>query len=493
LIATDPRHIPVIIGTGEAIDRANTQEPRALIAAAARQAAALAPALLARIDALHVVYIISWRYADIAATVAEDLGAAPAIMGECPIGGEQPIRLVAEAAARIAAGQSVVALVCGAEALRTRAKAAQAGTSLGWGPSDANAKPIRAADFVTPQALRYGLAQPVQIYPLYENATRHAWGQTAAESDAESAVLWSRYADAAKRNPYAWLADAYTPAQILADTPDNRMIAYPYRKLMVANPSVNQGAAILITSLAAAREASVPEDQLVYVWGGARANEARDFLQRDRYDRSAAQDAVLHATLEMAGLGAADIDLFELYSCFPTVPKMARRTLGLGEDMQPSVTGGLTFFGGPGNNYMTHAVAAAVRALRAGKGHTALLYGQGEFVTKHAALILADRAPDESPEMRDVQDAALALADAVPALLEDYEGPATVETFTIVYDRVGAPQMAPVVLRTSSNARVVALATSATVEALTRDDGDPVGAQGTVERGADGVPAFWME
>lgn len=218
------------------------------------------------------------------------------------------------------------------------------------------------------------------------------------------------------------------------------MISFPYRKLMAANPSVNQGAAIIVTSLAKAREAGVPDDRIVYIWSGARANKPTDFLKRDRYDRSTAQDSVLNTSMTMASNSARDIDLIEFYSCFPTVPTMARRTLGLGDDVQLSVTGGLTFFDGPANNDMSHAIAAVVRRIRAGEGHNVLLYGQGEFVTKHAAIVLADTPSASPPEMRDVQGMADAAAAPVPALLESYEGPVEVESFTVVYDRTSTPQ-----------------------------------------------------
>jgi hypothetical protein len=337
------------------------------------------------------------------------------------------------------------------------------------------------------------LVQPTQVYPLYENATRHAWKQSFDDSERESAILWSRYSQAAARNPTAWLPRLHTEEEIRADGPDNRMIAYPYRKLMVANPMVNQGAAILVTSLAAARQAGVPADKIVYLWSGAHANEPADFLARDRYDRSSAQDAVLNTTVALAGKTANEFDLLEFYSCFPTVPKMARRTLGLGPDLQPSVTGGLTFFGGPANNFMTHAIAAAGKAIREKAGRTALLYGQGEFVTKHAAVVLADEPASSPPEMRDVQALADAASGPGPRLLEDYEGTASIETFTIVYDRSGLPQHAPIVARTPAGDRVVARVAGddrQVIDSLSGRGGDPIGTSGRIARGPDALLHF---
>src|SRR5207245_9478731 len=169
---------------------------------------------------------------------------------------------------------------------------------------------------------------------------------------------------------------------------DNRLIAWPYNKLMVANPSVNMGGAVLLTSLARARAAGIAEDKLVYPLGGASAEEPRDYLLRDQFYESHSQNAVLKAVMDFAGGDGKKFDAIELYSCFPCVPKMARRTLGLGADVQPTVTGGLTFFGAPLTTYLTHPARAVVRRLRDG-AKLGLLYGQGGFVTKHHALVVS--------------------------------------------------------------------------------------------------------
>ena len=171
-------------------------------------------------------------------------------------------------------------------------------------------------------------------------------------------------------------------------TPDNRMISWPYVKRMVANPNVNQGAAVIVTSLARARAAGIPDHQLVFIGAGSFASEPRDWLARDNYFENHAQTAVFEEMLLRVDGDATRFEALELYSCFPVVPKMARRNLRLGPDFEPSVCGGLSFFGGPLNVYMAHAACAMVRAVRDG-ANMGLLYGQGEFVTKHHALILA--------------------------------------------------------------------------------------------------------
>ncbi|MFW3895134.1 hypothetical protein [Pseudomonas bharatica] len=490
----DPERIPVIVGIGECIDRDNRHEPRTLLAKAAHLAGAEAAGLLQYADSIDVVSIISCQYDDIGQLLAQDLGISPERTRESFAGGEKPVRLLGEAAQRVASGASQVALVCGAEALGTLARATKEKTPLDWGPVAPNARQLTALDFVTPHAARYGLVQPAHVYPLYENATRHAWGQTFEQAQQESGQIWSRNAEVAQHNPTAWLGKPHSAEQIVEDSPGNRMIAYPYRKLMVANPLVNQAGAILITSLARARTAGIPASQIVYIWSGTHADEPKDFLKRDRFDRSTAQQVVLQSTLDRCKLPPAEVDLVEFYSCFPVVPKMARRTLELPPEKQLSLAGGLTFYGGPANNYMTHALAAAVRELRNRTGQSALIYGQGEFVTKHAAIVLATTPPSVSPQMCDVQACVDATMGAQPQLLDSYEGTATIETFTVLYDRNAAATHAPVVARTPAGDRTVALIPGHDLAAIAwLLQGDAIGCTGHIRTDASGLLRFYVD
>jgi acetyl-CoA C-acetyltransferase len=259
---------------------------------------------------------------------------------------------------------------------------------------------------------------------------------------------------------------------------------------MVANPMVNMGGAVLMTSLAKARAAGIADDRLVHIWGGASAEEQRDYLERDTFFESHAQNAVLKAVMELAGGDGKSFDAIELYSCFPCVPKMARRTLGLGSDVQPTVTGGLTFFGAPLNTYMTHAACAMVRKLRSG-AKLGLLYGQGGFVTKHHALVLSRRAPlaPLAPETS-VQSEADRHRGAVPDFVTEASGKGTVESFTAIYGRNNEIEHGVVMLRTSANARALARVPAndrQTLAHLLNMDRTPVGSSGNVVTADDGI------
>jgi acetyl-CoA C-acetyltransferase len=493
--------IPVIVGVGEIVDRpkeiAAGLEPLTLLEQALKRAEQDSGSkLIGEIGSLDIVNFLSWRYRDPEKQLAERLGIDPAHLYYGPVGGESPIRYLHEAAKRIARGECSVAAVCGAEAQSTATKAERAGIDLPWTPFAHDVEePKRGAAFQKPLAVKLGVFRPVTVYPFYEAATSAHWGQTPREAMAESGRLWSTYAAVASENPNAWLKRPFAADEITTPTPDNRLIAWPYTKLMVANPTVNMGGAILMTNLAKARAAGIPEERLIYPLGGASAEEPRDYLLRDQFYESHPQNAVLRAALAFAGGDGGKFDAIELYSCFPCVPKMARRTLGLGDDVRPTVTGGLTFFGAPLNTYMTHAACAMVRKLRDG-AKLGLLYGQGGFVTKHHALVLSPHAsPEPLAQDSSVQSEADRGKGAAPDFVTEATGKGTVESYTALYRRNGDVEHGVVMLRTREGARTLARVPANdghTLAHLLNMDRTPVGSSGDIVIADDGVPEWRM-
>jgi acetyl-CoA C-acetyltransferase len=194
--------------------------------------------------------------------------------------------------------------------------------------------------------------------------------------------------------------------------------------------------------------------------------------------------------MTLAGGDGKAFGAIELYSCFPCVPKMARRTLGLGPDVQPTVNGGLTFFGAPLNTYMTHAACAMVRRLRGG-AKLGLLYGQGGFVTKHHGLVLSRRAPEGAiAQHTSVQAEADRHRKPAPPFVTDGNGRGTVKSFTVIYGGKGEAQHGVVMLRTAENARALArvpVSDAATLARLTDMNRTPVGSSGEMTTAADGM------
>ncbi len=488
----------MIVGVGDVIDKVKDPlqacHPLQLLEASLRAADADAGGgWLHRIDSIDIVNQMSWPYADLPGLLCDAIGRPRGIRAiHGPVGGEAPLRHLQDLALRIMAGETSVGVVCGAEALGAVMRAAAGRIELPWPAKDSQPAAPRTHPN-PPEGLKYGLRMPVDVYPLYENACRAQWGQSFDEAQDESAAIWSGFSRVAAENPHAWIREPQEPERIRTPGPDNRPIAWPYGKLMVANNAVNQSAAVIVTSLGAARAAGIADDRLVFVWDGCGADEPRSVLARDVYWRSPAQETVLARTLARNRLEGRRPDLNELYSCFPCVPKMARRTLGLGLEAGPfTVTGGLTFFGAPANAYMVHAATAMVRALRDGKGTTGLLYGQGEFVTKHHALVLGRGAPPDgvATAPHSVQEQADAARGTVPPLHEGYEGDGVVETYTVFFDRDGVPKQGVVIARNEAGERFLARipgSDAATIARFTDPGHEPVGSAGTAIKAEDGL------
>lgn len=490
----DETRVPVLMGIGEITDRPanpmDAMEPLALMAEALRRADGDAGGgWLTHLHSLNVVSQVTWRYDNLPALLAERIGASPKHLLNGPVGGETPIRLLHDAAIRIAKGETEVAAIVGGEAMYARSKAKQAGCVLPWTPMSAIDNRYDGIMPINPVARQLGASVPAHIYPFYEIASQAHWGQSPTQARQESGALWAVLSQVASKNPYSWSRHEVDSRSVVTPSATNRLIAWPYTKSMVANPNVNQGAAILVCSLAQARRAGIAEDRLIYFHAGAAAAEPEDYLLRDVYHHSVAQDAVLQEVVRATGKAASLITHRELYSCFPCVPKMAIRSLGRDVQTSATVTGGLSFFGGPLNNYMSHAVCAMTRLLRSGAEGTGLLYGQGGFVNKHHALILGNR-PAACPLA--LQYTAQTQADRargpIPALTTNFAGPAVLETFTILYDRDGAIGHGVAIARTSAGSRLMAKVLaedSETLDALTLSEHSAVGMQGQVRKLAD--------
>ena len=500
MTASDER-TPVIVGVGQVndlpVDPRQGLDPAGLMAEALRRADADADGgWLERCDSLGIVGQIAWPHMNpIAATVAERLGIAPAHVVETTPHGDNPIRLLNEAANRIGAGEASVCVITGGEALRTsgalaKLKAAEAKPDAE--PKEHNALRDASHRVRKGYAQSYGLVVPVDVYPLYENAFRAAQGQSLAEGQAESGAIWAGFSQVAAANPSAWIREERTAHEITEVTADNRPIAFPYTKLQVANSSVNQGAGFIVTSLAEARRRGVPGEKIVHVGAGASAFEPDSILARDSYTHSAGMETSIRKALEFNNLSAEDFDHVELYSCFPCVPKMARRTLGWPLDKPMTVFGGLTFGGGPIGNYMSHVVACMVEKLREtgqpGTKGRGLMFANGGYATHSHTIVLGkEPIPGVSfPQDFDVNEAAAAARGEVPELDKDYTGPATVETYTVHYNRDGSARMGTVVARTPQGKRTLAMVPGddvAGIAALSDGTSEPVGRRGTIVRG----------
>jgi len=328
---------PILIGAGQItqrdVDPGAALEPVDLMRESARRAAAdagLPEAALARLDSVSVVNILSWSYANAPRLLAERIGAQPNEEIYTTVGGNSPQMLVNDTAARIADGSVGFAILAGVEAMHTMTRARRAGVRLAW--SSASADPPRvvgdARSGTTDHELRHGLFLPVQIYPLFENALRACRGRTPQEHLRALGTLYAGLSRVAAANPYAWFRTERSAAEIARVSEQNRIIAFPYPKLMNAIIDVDQAAAVLMTSVGMARALGVPRERWVYLQGCGDAHDLWFVSERRDYASSPAIAAAGAQALAMAGAGIGEIDLFDLYSCFPSALQLAMDALG---------------------------------------------------------------------------------------------------------------------------------------------------------------------
>jgi acetyl-CoA C-acetyltransferase len=448
----DPR-LPVIVGVGQVVQHAasleDAREPVELMADAARVAAADArlPELPA-IDSVRVVALLSWRYRDPGRLVADELQISPREIAYSTMGGNTPQSLVNATAAEIQRGDLDMALVTGAECWRTRMRARREGVDLEWRRLPEGTEPARVIgtemNMGHPAEAARGITMPVQVYPMFETALRAAAGEGVDEHQVKVSELWARFSAVAAKNPYAWSQRELTPAEIRTPGPSNRIIGFPYLKYMNSNNDVDMAAAALMCSVERARSLGVPEDQWVFVHAGTDCHDTDFVSNRSTFSASPAIRIGGARVLELAGIGIDDVDVVDLYSCFPSAVQTGAAALGLATDRQLTRTGGLAFAGGPWNNYVLHAIATVVSDVRERPGEPGLVWANGGFITKHSFGIYSTSPPQDG--FRHDAGAVQAEVERVPgrelAEGEDAAGTAVIEGYSVMHSREGTPERA---------------------------------------------------
>jgi acetyl-CoA C-acetyltransferase len=467
-MGVDPERVPVVVGVGQSIEREALVGVVELAERAVRAAAAEAPGLVERVERLSFVApSFSRASAAPASELAARLGLAGIACEVSTAGGNSPQWLMNRACAEIAAGRLGTTLVCGAEATRSM-RLAEPGADFLRISNAPGAEASGPADPVVGTPL-HGLVEaseiearwlrPADVYPVFESARAARSGATPAEWRERLAVFLARGSAIAARNPFAWFQRAHTAAEIATPSAQNRLTAEPYTKRMNSFAQVDLGSALLVTSLATARALGL-SDRCVFPWAGASHRDVAP-SRRPVLDASPAIRAAGRALFEAAGIGLDDVDCFDLYSCFPIAVEVGAAEIGLALDDPRglTLTGGMSFFGGPGNNYTSHGIAAAVLRLRE-RGGLAYVSGNGGFLSKHSLGLYAAQPRPTGPGfvLADTDRAQQAIdAAALPITLEA-EGEARVVGGTVVYGRDGEVESAPVVAELPDGRRLVARA-----------------------------------
>ena len=457
----DESRIPILIGSGQITQR--EKDPKValdamdLTAAAARKAADNAGGGAALLQALDSIVVLrsfsdtSWRFRspfggpkNPPKSIANRIGntAARRLIYTHP-GGNMPQWSVNRLFEMVTRGEVSAAMICGGEALATQKAAERAKLSLDWN-EDAGGKPTEEWGVATrgwnDMEDRHRMAGAIFAYPLFENGIRRHLGRTVPQHLAEVGKLFAHFSAVAKNNPLADRRQGFTPEQIATVSTDNPYIGFPYTKLMNSNAFIDQAAAIILTSVAKARALGVPEDRWVYLHGCADAYDHWFISDRHNFHSSPAMRTVGRETLEMAGIGLEKIDKFDLYSCFPSAVQIACKEMGIPQDDPRglTVTGGLPYFGGPGNNYGTHSIAQMMDEVRKAPGSFGMVTANGNYVTKQSAGIYSTTPATKpfAPKDAAIYQAAIS-ADKGPAVAEAPDGAGTIETYTVMHDRKG--------------------------------------------------------
>ncbi|OKH77684.1 acetyl-CoA acetyltransferase [Mycobacterium sp. SWH-M3] len=420
-------------------------------------------------------------------SVARRIGADPARAVLEVIGGQSPQHLVTEFAGAIAAGAAEVVMVMGSEntsSLRHFADSADAPDHSETVDGQLEDRGYGYDGIFDEYTIRHGLiGAPVQ-YGLLENARRARLGLSVADYRTKMAELFAPFSKVAAKNPYSSAPVERSVSELATVTASNRMICDPYPRMMVARDQVNQGAAAVLMSVAAARRLGVPEEKWVYLRGHADMKEQK-LLERADIGASRASVMAVDEALRVAGIGLADVAAFDLYSCFPFPVFNICDGTGLAPDDERglTLTGGLPFFGGPGNNYSLHGIAEAVNEMRDRPGQFALVGANGGIASKYSVGIYSTTPADWAA------DNSAALLDDVAALpkvpvTEHADGAAVVETYTVRYDW---PVRTGIIIGRldSDGSRFLATTTDEALVAL-MSDGDPLGAAIAVSSGEQG-------
>src|SRR5476649_769080 len=478
----DPR-TPILVGCGQITDMVGEPSSKRSRVAFCAEAAALAlndtgvkiggHMLGHHVDALAVMEFFSdssprfaspfGRSTNPPNSVARRLHASPRTLLYSHVGGNMPQYLVNRFAEEIANGQTKLALICGAELLRSTQNARKAGLAIDWN-EDPGGEPERAGfkkwGFSDEEA-RHELRAPIHFYPLIENAIRAGLKRDVPSHMAAMGKLFHRLAAVAHDNPLATRREGYSAERLTTITPDNRWICFPYPRLMNSNAIIDQAAAVLMTSVGKAQEWGIPQERWVFLHGCADGIDTWVVSERERIDASPAIRGCARLALEMAGKTVADVAAFDFYSCFPSAVEVAIKEIGLAaDDPRPvSVTGGLPFFGGPGNNYVTHSIAEMMKVVRQKPGTFGMVTANGNYLTKHSAGLYSTE-PTKGPWRRQDPAKLQGELDGRPKQRVNTapSGIGTIETYCVAFGRE-APERAQIIGRLDgSGERFVAIA-----------------------------------
>lgn len=464
-MSLDPDRTPVLVGLGQSIERDGVTTPVELATRAAEAAFEDAPGLR---DGVQRVTLVAVSFSPVTPTAASEivdtLGLGDVDREATTPGGNTPQWLISRAAEQIVAGELESTLIVGAEATRSMRQSdpdqdfLRAGmrSQDEEGPEDPVVG-VSVRGMLSQAEIEAGLLRPADTYPVFENALSAKLGHTPDQARERIAAFYARGSEVAAKHPFAWFPDVRTPEDIASPSEANRITAEPYTRCMNSFPNVDQGSALLVTTLAKARAAGLA-DQCVFPWSGANNADVVPVARED-LAASPAIRAAAAGTFAAAGVGLDDVEVIDLYSCFPVAVEIGAAEIGLALDDPRGLTqtGFMSFFGGPGNNYTSHGIAAVAARLREG-ARLGYASGNGGLLSKHSIGLYGSEPPSRPFRLADTSSEQAAIAASARPFAHEAEGEARVVAGTVVYARDGSPAAAPIIAERADGQRICAKA-----------------------------------
>ncbi len=436
--------MPVLVGIGTSMQRHEDAvaalEPIDLMLRAVENAGHDCGAADALAGAQYIACMQGrWFYQDPARAIGHAIGASNATSVLASVGVMQQT-VISEACERIQRGEIHTALVAGADAgyrlLRGQVEKLALSEREAPGTPDIHLRPDE--ELRHPAELRAGLQMPVGLYAIMESAWRAKHGQSPEEHADALARLGERFSAVAAANPHAWQRQPVGAADFAA-SPRNPLQAFPYTRLHCSNWNVDQAAALLFCSVSRAKALGIAQQNWIYPVAAAESNHMVPVSARADISACPGAELTGRAVLDAAGLDAAEVDVVDLYSCFPLAVNVYADALGLPPARDLTVTGGMVFAGGPYNNYLFQAVCRAAEMLRAGQGRTALLSCVSGVLTKQAFCLWSVEPPENGFVRLDVTDEVADDAEILD-VVEDFTGEGRIVGYTVLHGRGRAPK-----------------------------------------------------
>jgi acetyl-CoA C-acetyltransferase len=448
-MASDVR-TPVLVGAAAVVERVEdpreAAEPLDLMEQALRGAEVDAgtTSLLRDMDSIWAPRGF-WAYSDPGRILAERLGTGPVRTAVAEVGILQST-ILGRAARSIAEGEAEVVAIVGAEARDRANRFTRQGEEVPL-TEQAESTPdellMPHQEIMGQFEIDLGLITPVIQYAMIDNALRFHEGQSMEAHRAELGSLWGRFNEVAVGNEQAWNRRAMTPEEIVTASERNRMLAYPYTKSLVSQWNVNQGGAVILCSLEKARALGLDEDRFVYPLAVVDSEHMVTLSERRDLWRSPGFALAGERAFEHVGRGPSEIEYFECYSCFPAAVRTQQRELGIDLDRTVTQTGGMTFGGGPLNNFVVQSWVKMVERMRADHGSHGVVTAVSGLLTKQGLAVFGPE-----PSHGFLHDRVTKQTEAAwvkKPVDREATGRGTIATYTVSHDRNAAHGVAMIV------------------------------------------------